>query len=106
MGKRAEKERHEAAAAKKRGTSVTANSTSTSTTKSGHLSGANAATASSIKCQKSMRTSGISAQAKPTTRSTRSSPHAYDVTSSGSCVQVVAISGPNMIDIDHSSEGR
>jgi hypothetical protein len=85
---------------------MTANSTSTSTTKSGHSSGANAATASSIKGQKSMRTSGISAQAKPTTCSTRSSPHAYKITSSGSHVQVVAVSGPNMIDIDYSSEGR
>jgi hypothetical protein len=86
MGKRAEQERREAAAAKKRGTSVTANSTSNSTTKSGHSSGANVATASSVKGQKSMRTSGISAQAKPTTHSTRSSPHAYEVTSSGSRV--------------------
>ena len=105
MGKRAEKERREAAAAKKRGTSVTANSTSTSTTQSGRSSGANAATASSVKGQKSTRTS---AQAKPTTRSTRSSPHASQVTSSGSRVQVVAVSGlgPNAMDVDHSSEGR
>jgi hypothetical protein len=103
MGKRAEKERREAAAAKKRGTSVTANSTSTSTTQSGRSSGANAATASSVKGQKSTRTS---AQAKPTTRSTRSSPHASQVTSSGSRVQVVAVSGPNTMDVDHSSEGR
>jgi hypothetical protein len=102
MVKRAKKERHEAAAAKKQGTPVTANSTSTSTTKSGHSSGTNVATASSIKGQKSTRTFGISAQAKPTTCSTRSSPHAYEVTSSGSHVQVVAISGPN---IDYSSEG-
>jgi hypothetical protein len=53
-----------------------------------------------------MRTSGILAQAKPTTRSTRFSPHAYEVTSSGSHVQVVAVSGPNTINIDHSSEGH
>jgi hypothetical protein len=85
---------------------VTATSTSTSTTKSGRSSGANAASASSIKGQKSTRTSGISAQAKPTTHSTKSSPHAYEVTSLGSHVQVVAVSRPNTIDIDHSSEGR
>jgi hypothetical protein len=53
-----------------------------------------------------MRTSGISAQAKPTTHSTRSSPHAYEVISSGSHVQAVAIPGPNTIDVDYSSEGH